>query len=45
MTTARGRDLAFAFFINDVPLPRGVEPSREGKALARLCEILCHDAP
>jgi D-alanyl-D-alanine carboxypeptidase/D-alanyl-D-alanine-endopeptidase (penicillin-binding protein 4) len=45
MTTARGRPLVFAAFVNDVLLPKGVEPSREGKALGHLCEILYQDAP
>jgi D-alanyl-D-alanine carboxypeptidase/D-alanyl-D-alanine-endopeptidase (penicillin-binding protein 4) len=40
MTTARGRALLFALFVNDVPLAEGVQPGREGKALGRLCEIL-----
>ncbi len=45
MTTANGRTLFVALFINDVPLPRGVSPSREGKALGRLCEIIYQQAP
>jgi D-alanyl-D-alanine carboxypeptidase/D-alanyl-D-alanine-endopeptidase (penicillin-binding protein 4) len=44
MTTARGTKLAFAIFVNDVPLPRGVTPSREGKTLGRLCEIFYEHA-
>ena len=40
MTTASGRKLAFAAFVNDVPLPKGIEPAREGKILGRICEIL-----
>jgi D-alanyl-D-alanine carboxypeptidase/D-alanyl-D-alanine-endopeptidase (penicillin-binding protein 4) len=40
MTTARGTNLVFAIFVNDVPLPRGTTPSREGKVLGRLCEII-----
>lgn len=40
MTTARGAKLAFAIFVNDVPLPLGVTPAREGKVLGKLCEIL-----
>ncbi|OWK46512.1 D-alanyl-D-alanine carboxypeptidase/D-alanyl-D-alanine-endopeptidase [Fimbriiglobus ruber] len=40
MTTTAGRDLVFAMFINDVPLPPGASPSREGKTLGKLCEIL-----
>jgi D-alanyl-D-alanine carboxypeptidase/D-alanyl-D-alanine-endopeptidase (penicillin-binding protein 4) len=44
MTTARGARLAFAMFINDVPLPQGATPSREGKVLGRLCEIVYEHA-
>jgi len=44
-TTARGRELAFAFFVNDVPLPPGVDSTREARALGRLCEILYLQAP
>jgi D-alanyl-D-alanine carboxypeptidase/D-alanyl-D-alanine-endopeptidase (penicillin-binding protein 4) len=40
MTTARGKKLVFAMFVNDVPLPAGVTPIREGKVLGKLCEIL-----
>ena len=40
MTTATGRELVFAMFVNDAPLEPGVGPSREGKALGKLCEIL-----
>ncbi len=40
MTTKSGRKLTFAIFLNDLPLPKGVEPKREGRALGRLCEIL-----
>jgi D-alanyl-D-alanine carboxypeptidase/D-alanyl-D-alanine-endopeptidase (penicillin-binding protein 4) len=40
MTTARGKNLVFAVFVNDVPLPRGTTPSREGKVLGRLCELV-----
>ncbi|SRR5579884_3876820 len=40
MTTKGGRRLVFAMFVNDVPLPRGVGSSREGKVLGELCEIL-----
>jgi D-alanyl-D-alanine carboxypeptidase/D-alanyl-D-alanine-endopeptidase (penicillin-binding protein 4) len=46
MTTAGGRELVFAIFVNDVLMPQGVEPTREGKVIGRLCEILYeHDAP
>ena len=40
MTTARGRKLAIAIFVNDVPLPKGVDATREGKVIGRICEIL-----
>jgi D-alanyl-D-alanine carboxypeptidase/D-alanyl-D-alanine-endopeptidase (penicillin-binding protein 4) len=45
MTTRNGRPLVFAAFVNDVPLPKGIEPAREGKALGRLCEILHQYGP
>lgn len=46
MTTAGGKELVFAIFVNDVLLPHDVEPAREGKVLGRICEILyAHDAP
>jgi D-alanyl-D-alanine carboxypeptidase/D-alanyl-D-alanine-endopeptidase (penicillin-binding protein 4) len=45
MTTARGRELAFAFFVNDVPLPPGVDSTREARALGRLCEIIYMQVP
>jgi D-alanyl-D-alanine carboxypeptidase/D-alanyl-D-alanine-endopeptidase (penicillin-binding protein 4) len=45
MTTAKGRELAFAFFVNDVPLPRGTGSTREGRTLARLCEIVYQHCP
>jgi D-alanyl-D-alanine carboxypeptidase/D-alanyl-D-alanine-endopeptidase (penicillin-binding protein 4) len=45
MTTAHGTTLIFAMFINDVPLPRGVTPSREGKVLGRLCELVYEHGP
>ncbi len=45
LTTKSGRQLAFAFFVNNVVLPRGVETTREGRALGRLCEITYQQAP
>jgi serine-type D-Ala-D-Ala carboxypeptidase/endopeptidase (penicillin-binding protein 4) len=45
MTTARGRKLAFAFFVNDVPLPHGTEAEREGKVLGKVCEIVYRSCP
>jgi D-alanyl-D-alanine carboxypeptidase/D-alanyl-D-alanine-endopeptidase (penicillin-binding protein 4) len=44
MTTPGGRELTFAVFVNDVPLPRGVMSSREGKVLGRLAEIIQQNA-
>jgi D-alanyl-D-alanine carboxypeptidase/D-alanyl-D-alanine-endopeptidase (penicillin-binding protein 4) len=44
MTTGRGRKLVLAIFVNDVPLPAGVTPAQAGRAIGRLCEILCEDA-
>jgi serine-type D-Ala-D-Ala carboxypeptidase/endopeptidase (penicillin-binding protein 4) len=44
MTTARGTKLIFAIFINDVPLPRDVTPSREGRVIGHLCEIVYEHA-
>jgi len=45
MTTASGKTLYFAIFVNDVPLPPGVGPAREGKQLGRLCEIIYQNVP
>jgi D-alanyl-D-alanine carboxypeptidase/D-alanyl-D-alanine-endopeptidase (penicillin-binding protein 4) len=45
MTTASGRALTLAIFVNRVPLPRGTPPTREGKVLGRLCEIIYRHAP
>jgi D-alanyl-D-alanine carboxypeptidase/D-alanyl-D-alanine-endopeptidase (penicillin-binding protein 4) len=40
VTTETRRKLVFAIFVNDVPLARGANADREGKALGQLCEIL-----
>jgi len=40
MTTRDGRELILAIFVNNAPLPFGVGPTREGKVLGKLCEIL-----
>jgi D-alanyl-D-alanine carboxypeptidase/D-alanyl-D-alanine-endopeptidase (penicillin-binding protein 4) len=45
LTTARGRTLLFAFFVNDVRLPPGVTSAREGRVLGQLCTILYRDGP
>jgi D-alanyl-D-alanine carboxypeptidase/D-alanyl-D-alanine-endopeptidase (penicillin-binding protein 4) len=44
LTTENGQRLVFAVFVNDVPLPRGANGDREGKMLARLCEVLYRHA-
>jgi D-alanyl-D-alanine carboxypeptidase/D-alanyl-D-alanine-endopeptidase (penicillin-binding protein 4) len=43
MTTASGKKLVIAIFVNDVPLPKGIEPAREGKMIGRICEMLYDD--
>lgn len=45
MTTASGRALTLVIFVNDVPLPPGGDPIREGKVIGHLCEILYQDGP
>lgn len=45
LTTATGRGLTFALFVNRVPLPKGVTSRREGRVLGRLCEVLYTSAP
>jgi D-alanyl-D-alanine carboxypeptidase/D-alanyl-D-alanine-endopeptidase (penicillin-binding protein 4) len=40
LTTAGGRTLFFAMFVNDVVLPHGATCQREGRVLGHLCEIL-----
>jgi D-alanyl-D-alanine carboxypeptidase/D-alanyl-D-alanine-endopeptidase (penicillin-binding protein 4) len=45
MTTRAGTQLTFAMMVNNVPLPKGVPASREGKVLGRLCEILYENGP
>jgi D-alanyl-D-alanine carboxypeptidase/D-alanyl-D-alanine-endopeptidase (penicillin-binding protein 4) len=45
MTTAGGRTLFFALYVNDVTLPRGVNSTRETRVLGRLCEILYEETP
>jgi D-alanyl-D-alanine carboxypeptidase/D-alanyl-D-alanine-endopeptidase (penicillin-binding protein 4) len=44
MTTAGGRELTFAVFVNDVPLPHGAVSLREGKVLGKLAEIIQQNA-
>jgi D-alanyl-D-alanine carboxypeptidase/D-alanyl-D-alanine-endopeptidase (penicillin-binding protein 4) len=43
--TKQGTRLFFAMFVNDVPLPKGVNSSREGKILGKLCEIIHEHGP
>jgi len=45
LTTAKGRELTFAFFVNDLPLPRGTMMTSEGKTLGKLCEIVYQHCP
>jgi D-alanyl-D-alanine carboxypeptidase/D-alanyl-D-alanine-endopeptidase (penicillin-binding protein 4) len=45
MTTSRGRRLTFALFVNNVPLPPGTGPAREGRVLGQLAEIFHQHAP
>jgi D-alanyl-D-alanine carboxypeptidase/D-alanyl-D-alanine-endopeptidase (penicillin-binding protein 4) len=45
MTSASGKTLFYAIFLNDVPLPEGVQPLREGKQIGRLCEIIYQNTP
>jgi hypothetical protein len=35
----------FAVFVNDVAVPRGVTPAREGRAIGRVCEMIYQYAP
>lgn len=43
MTTAGGRKLALAFFVNNVPIATSKQTEREGRTLGRLCEIVYRD--
>lgn len=45
LKTANGRELVVAMFVNNVPLPKGVTSSREGKVLGKLCEIIYQEVP
>jgi D-alanyl-D-alanine carboxypeptidase/D-alanyl-D-alanine-endopeptidase (penicillin-binding protein 4) len=45
MTTAKGRSLIVALYVNGVPLPKGVTSMREGKVLGHLCEVIYQHAP
>ena len=43
--TAKGTKLYFAFFLNDMPLPRNSLASDQGKVLGKICEIIYKDGP
>jgi serine-type D-Ala-D-Ala carboxypeptidase/endopeptidase (penicillin-binding protein 4) len=45
MTTAKGTELTIALFVNNVPLPAGIQASREGKMLGKLCEVIHEHGP
>jgi D-alanyl-D-alanine carboxypeptidase/D-alanyl-D-alanine-endopeptidase (penicillin-binding protein 4) len=45
LTTAKDRQLVVALYVNGVPLPRKGTPTREGKVLGHLCEIIYQEAP
>ncbi len=45
MTTKNGTALHFCMIVNNVPLPAGETPAREGKVLGRLCEMLYEYGP
>jgi D-alanyl-D-alanine carboxypeptidase/D-alanyl-D-alanine-endopeptidase (penicillin-binding protein 4) len=45
LTTAKGTELTFALFVNDVHLAKNVETTREGKQLGKICEALYQFGP
>jgi D-alanyl-D-alanine carboxypeptidase/D-alanyl-D-alanine-endopeptidase (penicillin-binding protein 4) len=45
LTTAGGKELTFAIFENNTPLPLGVTTQREGRTLGRICEIIHQHTP
>jgi D-alanyl-D-alanine carboxypeptidase/D-alanyl-D-alanine-endopeptidase (penicillin-binding protein 4) len=45
MTTASGRSLTLAIFVNRVPLPRNASLTRDAKVIGRLCEIIYRHSP
>lgn len=45
MTTAGGREVLFALFVNDIPLEPGESTSRLVKTLGRVCEVLYQEVP
>lgn len=45
MTTKSGRELAFAVFVNDLPLAKGETPTKIGKVLGKLSEVVWESVP
>ncbi|MBY0228295.1 MAG: D-alanyl-D-alanine carboxypeptidase/D-alanyl-D-alanine-endopeptidase [Gemmataceae bacterium] len=45
LTTAKGTELVFCVFVNDVALPKGETAKREGRSIGDLCEILHAHGP
>lgn len=45
LETAKETKLYFAMFLNDLPLPRGGQPSAQGKVLGHLCEVIYQFGP
>lgn len=45
LTTKSGKELLFCAMVNNVPLPKDVTSSREGKVLGKLCEVIYEHGP
>jgi D-alanyl-D-alanine carboxypeptidase/D-alanyl-D-alanine-endopeptidase (penicillin-binding protein 4) len=45
METAKGTQLYYAIYMNNVPLPEDAAASREGKVIGKLCEIIYENGP
>ncbi len=45
MTTRKGTTLYLCMIVNNVPLPKGTDPAREGKVMGKLCELLYEHGP
>jgi len=45
LETAKGTSLYFAMFVNNVPLATGVTPTREGKVLGAICDLIHRHGP
>lgn len=45
LTTKSGKELLFCVMVNNVPLPKDVTSSREGKVLGKLCEVIYEHGP